>query len=222
MFKYEEWLKKTTVKYSDAWKLNDTAHRQKHFDDVYHHGVWLNDKLNLGFKKELIFAAAYFHDLFAWSRHNHHEMSYHYILTTDCYIVTELLGEIGSSDREVVAMACKEHRASFKGVHSYLFTDFFASADRGVASSPTTRVVEVVRRAYHYSKSTMEDSTEQEILENVLQHMHDKFGTKGYMSYPMVYTKAYEGVIKETQEAFDSLTLQTIKKLLKQSEGERC
>lgn len=215
MFQYEEWLKCVVEKYNGAWALNDPAHRQGHFDEVYHHGVWLNKQLKLGFKEEYIFVAAYFHDLFAWSRNNHHEMSYHFILTTDCYIVTELLGKVGSSGREVVAMACKEHRASYKGVHTYLFTDFFASADRGVILSTTERVVEVVRRAYRYSKATMEGATEQEVLDNVLQHMYDKFGSNGYMNYPMVYSKAYEKAISKTKEAFDSLTIETIVKLLK-------
>ncbi len=61
--------------FTPAYQLNDEAHRVKHFSNVEKCGNEINQRLGLGFDSRLILLVAFFHDMFAWSRINHHDMS---------------------------------------------------------------------------------------------------------------------------------------------------
>lgn len=211
MFNYEYWLERVKEKYGKHWEVNDVAHRQDHFDDVYRLGVKLNDAFDFGYLDEDIFAVAYFHDLFSWSRVNHHELSHQFILTTDCEIITRLLGKTGSFGRELVSKACLEHRASFKGEYSSKFSELMASADRGEITSVEDRVRDIVTRAYKFAVSNGSPNP----LEVTLEHMTEKFGSNGYQKLPTMYSEFYKELLHEVKLTIDSLTIEDIKSIVK-------
>ena len=204
------YLERIIAKYESQWERNDPAHRQSHFDEVYQHGLDLNIKLDLNYPVEWILVAAYFHDLFTFDRETHHLQSREFVLTTSCEIITELLGDIHSEARVIVANACAEHRASFKGEYTHPFSDFFASADRGIVKPITTHIPKTVKRAFDYAQATNPWANITQLCQITLEHMHEKFGTKGYMRLPRTYVQAYGRELEEVKTAFDALALEDI------------
>lgn len=206
----EACLQRIIAKYSSKWERNDPAHRQSHFDAVYQHGLDLNIKLDLNYPVEWILVAAYFHDLFTFDRETHHLQARVFVLTSSCEIITELLGDVHSEARVIVANACAEHRASFKGEYSHPFSDFFASADRGPVELSDTHVPKTVRRAFAYAQVTNPWANVTQLCQVTLEHMYEKFGTKGYMRMPKTYIQVYGRELDEVKSAFDALTLEDI------------
>lgn len=209
-FDYPYWLSRVVNKYGSHWELTDPAHRQDHFDDVYEQGLLINDKLNLGYDTKLIFVAAYFHDLFAAFREVHHTLSYEFIKETDCEIITELLGEVGSSNRVMVSDACHEHRASFKGEYTCMFSDLIASADRGGIPNVVLRITEIVKRAYLYTKDKNPNTGLEVVCVNVLTHLKDKYSSHGYSKLPLCYEVYYKDKIDLVKRMIDKLTLNDV------------
>lgn len=130
--------------FSTHWRLNDEAHRYEHFWQVELCANEINDILGLNINPKLILFAAFFHDLFAWSRVNHHELSYQYVLTTD----HPLFSHLTDHERHQVAIACRHHRASYKGRFVYTLDELINSADRMI---PKTNLTDMIKRALQYS-----------------------------------------------------------------------
>lgn len=177
---------KIKTHFAGAWAANDPAHREAHFKDVQHTAWMINEKLNLGYDKTLIMLAAYFHDLFAWSRHNHHEMSAHFIKTTDF----EPIVQLSSVDRAMLAAACAEHRASFKGGFSCEFAELINSADRGKPEA-ITWIERAVLVKMHRSVNMNDRHDLQGSLHAAIAHLKDKLGPEGYARYPDMYIKSF-------------------------------
>lgn len=187
--------------FSSHWKLNDEAHRIEHFSEVEGTAFYINEKLNLGIDPKLITLAAFFHDLFAWSRNNHHELSYQYVSTTNHRFFTSL----DITDRMAVAYGCLHHRASFDGVFVGAFDELINSADRGFPSQDVTPIVE---RSINYTKAKYSDRNV--ICQKVFEHMGEKFGSNGYARYPDMYSRVFEEELKQQRSNIDKLTLEDV------------
>lgn len=179
--------------FSPKWEINDKAHRREHFEDVFQCGMHINDKLGLGYEPKLILFAAYFHDLFAWTRHNHHEMAFHWMTTTDDPLI---IGNLNPSETMLVAWACNQHRASFTGSFKSQFCELINSADRGFPGN----ISAMLDRAIKYREHKFPDMGRDERRVGAIKHLHEKFGFTGYARYPAMYTNVF-GVELEQQRA---------------------
>lgn len=186
--------------FSPHWELNDRGHRAEHFEEVFQCARYLNDKLGLGFNDVDMLFAGYFHDLFAWSRVNHHLLAYHYFVSTDHPIITMHYHDRPLSRLEV-AYGCLEHRASFKEKFTYKFSELINSADRGFPGD-TQRLFSRVMK--HHTDINPGKSAD-EITAISLEFIKRKAGTNGYCRYPDIYFSVFGEELKKQQSDIDNL-----------------
>lgn len=179
-----ELRKQIIAEFSPMWENNDKAHRETHFEEVFQLGMIINDDLKLGYDDKLILFAAYFHDMFAWSRNNHHEMSFHWMMTTNHPLV---INNLNPSETMLVAWACYQHRASYKGTFKNGFSSLINSADRGVPN----RVSYMLERAIQYREKKFPEMSKAERLAGAIAHLKEKYGRNGYARYPNEYLKMF-------------------------------
>lgn len=183
--------------FGQHYLLNDPAHREDHFEEVYQTGVEINERLGLGIQKDLIMYAAYIHDLFAWSRANHHILSMEFVKSSDHPILRRLT----SYELDLLSDACFCHRASYKGELKNNFSNLINSADRG---RPTS-VGKMLDRAIAYRTKKEQKETTSEILLASISHIKEKYGTKGYARYPDMYLSCYEKELNNLRKEIDQL-----------------
>jgi exopolyphosphatase/pppGpp-phosphohydrolase len=174
-------------RYSRLYRMNDGAHQVQHFNAVEVCGNEINNRLKLGFDPKLIMLVAYLHDMYAFIRFNHHEMSAHFVRTTDDPIIMGLSPE----DRELVALGCQEHRASRKERFTCEFSALMNAADRELPGN----VPQMLERAIQYRlddqnlENTPEDRSK--VYADAVAHIKEKFGDGGYANYPELYLKCF-------------------------------
>lgn len=181
--------------FSQQYRLNDAAHQIKHFDEVEKTALLMNARLKLNQSPMLIMLSAYFHDLFAWSRHNHHDLAAIWVSTTDHPVIANL----DSLERTLLSKACYEHRASYKGNFTSVLSELISSADRGMPKSKD----DLFQRSYEYHRSS--GCLHEESVHNAIAHIKDKHGSNGYARYPDLYLKFYGKQIKQIQLEIDKL-----------------
>jgi hypothetical protein len=184
--------------FADKWEMNDPAHRQGHFETVYQTGLVINQQLDLGFDPKLILFAAYFHDFFAWSRNNHHELAFHWMSTTDHPVILE---NLSPSETMLVAWGCGQHRASFKGSFKNTFCELINSADREFPGN----IDHMIGRAMSYLKKTHPHYSEDECREGATQHLKQKYSRGGYVRYPDMYLKVFGDRVDQHRLAIEAL-----------------
>lgn len=188
-------------KLSHAYKVNDRAHQIGHFNAVDVCGNEINNRLQLGYDPKLIMLVAYTHDLFAWSRVNHHILSYQFVLTSDISHYTEL----DSKDRLLVAAGCMEHRASRKEGFTSEFAKLMNCADRELPGD----VHAMLERAIQYRLDDIcAEDTEvyrAQVMPDAVAHIKEKFGAGGYASYPDLYIQCFERELAQQREDIKNL-----------------
>ena len=182
--------------FSRRWELNDGAHRIGHFAEVEAVGNHINDTLKLGFDPMLIMLVAYFHDMYAYDRYNHHLMSGEWVRTTDYLPIVALNPE----ERIMVAAGCREHRASGNQPFTCDFAELMCSADRGF---PTTNVETLLSRAIQ-CRLAKGDSQEAARVGAII-HMKEKFGSQGYARYPRFYEQTFSEQLLLQRQMVDQM-----------------
>ena len=187
--------------YGDAYALNDRAHRKEHFEEVLANCLTMCNKSGrvISHRDGMMFVtAAYLHDLFAWSRHNHHLLAETHVLTSNC----SLLGRLTTDERKVVATMCAQHRASYRGEFANEMAWIFNCADSGFPSLEAD-----VRRAYISAKEHSPAGTPTTWASATITHMLEKFGRHGYMRRSAGYiTLVGQDVLDVYFDRIDMLT----------------
>lgn len=184
--------------FSHAWEINDKAHRVEHFEDVFQCGVVINNNLELGYDPKLILFAAYFHDMFAWSRDNHHAMSFHWMTTTENKLITD---NLSISEIALVSWGCYQHRASYKGTFKNSFAELINAADRGIPGD----IAGMLDRAIKYRERNCPEMNRRERRDAAIQHLKEKFGSTGYARYPQMYLRVFGAELKKQREEINAL-----------------
>lgn len=183
------------TEFSKVWELNDEAHRLKHFNAVEACGLEINRRLNLGYDPKLITLVAFFHDMYAWDRGNHHQMSARWVETTDHPIIAQL----EPRERAWVYWGCLQHRASFEGVFANTFSEMMNAADRELPGN----VAGMIERGVQYR--TARGVGADEARAGAIEHIKGKFGRGGYARYPDLYEKAFGNVLEAQYEEIAAL-----------------
>ncbi|MNM40517.1 hypothetical protein D3C81_513180 [compost metagenome] len=185
--------------FTPHWALNDAAHRQEHFEAVFQTGMHINKELGLQYDPKHILFAAYFHDLFAWSRPIHHLLSGEFVMGGEHPLIHKHLTT--SAEREWVGRACEQHRASFKGRFYSPFCELINSADRGTPGD----LPGLIQRCYDHRLTTMPDASEDERMADAIKHLKHKSGSDGYARYPDMYKQVFGEQLERQRQAIDKL-----------------
>lgn len=173
------------AKYSKHWELLDAAHRIEHFDSVFETALLIMSRSSPMADPQEVFVVAYFHDLFTWSRSNHHLLSETFIRTTNCTLVTSMLDTPEAVDR--VALACREHRASWTGGFSSDLSRLMSAADRGIPKSAET----LLERARLFAATHNPSFSLDEVNATAVGHIKEKYGRNGYAKIPASHREMF-------------------------------
>lgn len=181
--------------FAAMYEVNDAAHRLPHFSAVEECGNRINETLGLGYSPKLIMLVAHWHDLFAWSRNNHHDLSATWVRTSDYAILEEL----DPVERELVAIGCQEHRASRTDPFTHGFGELMNAADRELPGD----VGAMLERAIQFRMAR--GCTRDEALKPAVEHLKDKFGPGGYARYPKLYQFVFWTELEAQREEIKNL-----------------
>lgn len=182
------------AEFGQAWLLNDRAHREEHFQEVETTGMLIRDRLRLEIGDQEIIIVAWFHDLFAWTRMNHHIMSYTWMMTNNWEPLRRY-----KHIRRRLAQACKEHRASYRGEFFSPLSELMNAADRERPGDVEAMVERSIK--YHIDRGLAPGRER----EGAIKHMKEKFGTGGYARFPLIYEEAFGEELERQRKAIDAL-----------------
>lgn len=103
---------------------------------------------------------------------------------------------------EIIAKAVEEHRASYKGEYTSIYSQIVSDADR------MNTAEEYIERTYKWSRLHYPELNEIELYEEVKSHLRHKYGEKGYARFNTIYAEESINKIKETiihDETFDKI-----------------
>jgi len=187
----------------------DVAHGLDHVIEVMNTALAINHKLRLGISKHDIIVASIAHDIFSYTdRNEHHKKAQEYILS-DVSTIYDYV-----SDRESIAYAVGQHRASYKGEYNNKLSELISAADRGAPN-----IEKIIKRIYQCAidpnlvfsidvKGIPElvlptgeslSDTYQLLIDTsftiaeakTFVHLYEKYSVSGYARYNTVYNKYY-------------------------------
>lgn len=177
--------------------VKDPAHSwDGHVKYVVRNALQIKDDLQLCINNDILSLAAIWHDVATEiDRDNHHliggelfaKAARTYAPDLPVYMV------------EAVVKAIEEHRASYKGTFSSIYSEVLSAADRGKPNVDT-----IMKRSWVYS-NTPGKSTD-EVAADVARHMKTKYGLFGYARYPDLYLKVYKNDISVMKAYFETIT----------------
>jgi hypothetical protein len=170
-----------------VYRCNDGAHQIKHFNAVEVCGNEINNRLKLGFDPKLIMLVAYLHDMFAWSRVNHHLLSGEFVRSTNF----ELLADLTDEQRAMVVAGCEEHRASFTGVFTCAFSELMNAADRELPGDVSNMLDRAIKYRIDNLGWTDNEPSRLAVRDDAVAHIKEKFGDGGYARYPKMYLDCF-------------------------------
>lgn len=105
-----------------------------------------------------------------------------------------------------IELMCSEHRASFEGEFSNVLCEIFNAADKDPLDLGIT-----IRRSWKYTSNKLNTENEELILNEVYQHLEDKFSSSGYLfrnkSEDGIFYRYYKLDILKFQKEVDALLL---------------
>lgn len=157
----------------------DRAHGKEHISQVIEHATAMTKEMKLD--ENIAVVAATFHDIgLMWgdcTRENHHINSGRFIEENyevfKCYF----------TDREIakIKAAVEEHRASYKGEYSSIYSVIVSDADRSVD------IITMISRSYLYNKD--HGTPEDKLYTEVYNHLKEKYGNNGRVKLHLPYAK---------------------------------
>jgi HD superfamily phosphodiesterase len=186
-------------KFTPLYTINDKAHQIDHVIDVCDRALRINTEFDLRQDPRYIVIAALSHDLFTWSRSNHQFLAYQYIVS----LKESWINQFDEKERQLIALACLEHRASYKGYYTSMLSELIAAADRG----DPTELKEKIKRCFDYGVDKLKQSPKEALL-RVIPHLQDKYLNKAYGNNPPLFYRVYGAGITDLQNTLKTLTLE--------------
>lgn len=188
-------------RYMKEYELNDPAHHMDHVVAVCDLALEMDYRMGLGLNKMIIVGAAITHDLFTRYRNIHHVMVKDWLLSAN----EPWMRAFTEEERRLMACAAGEHRASYKGEFTSIYSELLSSADRGRPGN----VQEMVNRCYLYGRHKL-GHTHQEALERIRPHLVEKYvqldGAYGRV-YPGLWMRAFGKELEQQSKEILALDL---------------
>ena len=151
------------------YRAFDKAHREDHVRMVIAQALELADML--GADRELLYAAAAYHDTgLVEGRERHHLVSGE-IIRSD----KQLKKWFSDEDIELIAEAAEDHRASSDHAPRSLYGRIIAEADRFIEAET------IIRRTAQYSLQHYSQLSREGHLSRCIGHLKEKYGDGGYL-----------------------------------------
>ena len=189
--------------YKEAFKdlleksYSSLSHGMDHMEEVYKKAIYLNIKYNLNIAKDEILIVSLFHDIFQdKNRDKHHILAYDWIMSSMHPMIT--LNDKVKQKR--IALAIKEHRASYDGNYSSPLSELLATADREVPD-----INKIIIRAYKYQLDKYPNRSHKEMITNVVEHLVEKYGRNGYSKYTYIYNLEYVELLLDLFDIIDKI-----------------
>ncbi|MFI3256159.1 MAG: hypothetical protein R3Y52_01790 [Psittacicella sp.] len=185
-------------------RINIDPIYEKYADPI--HGInHVHDVLNLSFEilqdessasaYKIIMIGSLCHDIYAGKdRKNHHLLAYEYVLNNLAPKEFLTIKEI-----TIAAQVCLEHRASYKGEFSSIYSEIVSSADRGEPKDMLRLLKKsIIYHKYHFHTNRINT------LKGAVEHIFEKNSRTGYAKYPDIYKKYYSQTLEKVWEEIDN------------------
>ena len=141
----------------------------------------------------MIYTIAAYHDI------GHHiDAKNHEVVSAKIMMEDKKLKEFFNEEElKIIKEAVEDHRASLKREPRSIYGKVVSSADR------ETDIKETLKRAYLYTKKHYSDMTNKQVIENVYEHLKDKYGEKGYANF-FLEDEKYEKYLKELRKLLNN------------------
>ncbi|MCQ2136116.1 MAG: HD domain-containing protein, partial [Bacteroidales bacterium] len=147
----------------------DAAHQRDHVLTVIKQALTISE--GYGLDKDMLYAAAAFHDTGLVAGRKTHHLESGKIIRED-----PVLPQFFSQEQiETIAQAAEDHRASSDHEPRSLYGRVIAEADRVI--DPMT----IIRRTIQYGLSNYPEKEKEEQYERMLEHIHEKYAEGGYL-----------------------------------------
>lgn len=169
----------------------DGAHDEEHALMVMKNSVYIanrlmkeeNENLNINMVKTI----AAMHDLgLEFDRETHHTKSGE-IVRKD----KNLRKFFSEEEIEIIAKAVEEHRASYKGDYTSIYSKIVSDADR------MNDIRTMISRTYKWNQKHYPELDEKGLYDVIIGHLRDKYGEKGYARFN---TKYAEEILNQTRK----------------------
>jgi uncharacterized protein len=187
----ERELDKFIERVIERYKKFDGAHDDQHARMVIKNSEYIaanmmkDEKIELDMRMVKVIAAM--HDLgLEYDRETHHTKSGEIVRKTK-----ELRKFFSEEQIELIAKSVEEHRASYKGEYTSVYSKIVSDADR------MNDINTMIARTYKWNKKHYPDLNDEDIYKEVISHLQDKFGEKGYARFN---TKYAEDVLNQSRK----------------------
>ena len=180
------------------YKMLDKAHGIEHIEYVIARSVKLAKKYKLNV--DMMYCIAAFHDIGMLINREGHENYGAEILKTD-----EIICKLFNSHQiEIMQCAIKEHRASYKGMYTSIYSKAVSEADRSFD------IYLMTKRSIAYGISKFPQYSYEQHYKRTYEYLKGKYGENGY-SRMVLYFEEDAGKLEHVQEILkDEITFRKI------------
>lgn len=167
-------IRKTIVCYVKSiiiplYDLCDKGHGRDHIFNVIERSFEISKSLDVN--PEIVYVVAAFHDIgMAMGPKKIHEINSSNIVKDDPMLAMWFTPD----EIKIIREAIEDHRASSDKEPRNIYGKIVADADKNM------NIPEYILRCYYYGKEHFPDSTYEEEMQRVKDHLIDKFGINGY------------------------------------------
>ena len=173
------------------YKYFDGAHDEEHAKMVIENSKYIANCMiqeeGIQLDMNMVITIAAMHDLgLAYDRKTHH------IKSGEIVRAEETLRQFFNEEQiELIAKSVEERRASYKGEYTSVYSKIVSDADR------MNDINTMIARTYKWNRKHYPDKNDEEIYNEVINHLQDKFGEKGYARFN---TKYAEDVLNQSRK----------------------
>lgn len=175
----------------EKYKKFDGAHDDAHARMVIKNSEYIainmmkDEKIEIDMNMVKVIAAM--HDLgLVYDRETHHIKSGEIVRESK-----ELRKFFTEEQIELIAKSVEEHRASYKGEYTSVYSKIVSDADR------MNDINTMISRTYKWNRKHYPDLNDEELYIEVIQHLQDKYGEKGYARFN---TKYAEDILNQSRQ----------------------
>ncbi len=167
-------MNKELIKYIETniiprYKKNDKAHRESHVRTVIGNSMLIAEKYDVD--KNIVYTAAAYHDLGLEVERERHE-----IFSKEVMLNDKKLDEFfNKEEKDIIAHAILNHRASSKVEPSSIYGKIVADADRDLIP------VHIIERTILFSLDNCPEYDKKDHFIRSREHIEGKYGEEGYL-----------------------------------------
>lgn len=167
------------------YEKNEKGHGIDHIHSVIQRSLELAKDQNVDIN--LVYVIAAYHDI------GHHiDYKNHETVSAKIFMEDQKIKEFFTdSDRKIIKEAIEDHRSSNQMKPRSIYGEIISSADRGIPNIENS-----ILRSYYYSKQHFSSLTEEEHMQRIINHLHEKYGRQGYAKIYLT-DKKYENALIE-------------------------